>query len=895
MHLNNDDDMTIYDADSNVIYEAPITKDAIIKRELMGDFYVQLSFSHTSILSLPMGSHIFYEGLRFDVLDVVVPEMRKGSGGYDYNIKFYGQQHRLKNRRLRWLSSSRNEMSFSLTTDIGSFAKLVVDNMVGLRNVWRVGRLPQTNDVKNIMFDKLSCWDAVEEIAKAFDVEWWVTDVGKRVVYLNFGKLEIGDYEEFKVGDVLSSYEPVKGDNSGYGTRFYIFGGSRNIPSDYYDSKQGGVTNHISEKRLHLPNGVEYIDSREGLTEDEVIERVAYFDDVYPKNTETVTAVTTATRTINGEQRLAYIVECANSNFDHTVEDNIVDAEIGATFTSGSLNGREFKLKYDKRTLTKKYEIVAVTESAGGDDVVVIPNEYLHPVVGDTFVLTGVKLPEANITRAEQELLTKGVEHVAKNSANTSIYRCQTNGVYCSRNNKDYDIGQRVKLVGSDFGEDGRVSRVQGYEKRIFNPHVAIYNVGDNKRYSKFAEIVDKINSIAADVDTTFSALTTSNSNSIQKVEDISYTLASDRQLYIAEGRTISSEFNSIDVDFNTFLAQWTPYTDPNGDEYITANNEVYEVRVDDAIWNRYTSAYTAYKAELQAVKASTGVVEITDTFTSAQEEYYASRAAMLKAVSGGQDKRISDLDYLKNVFGSEKIANYDGVTLSSVVGVKDVSNNIVAGMYGGAVDVLNSAGYKDAEHGTLMIYAGATSIQDGGNAKYRVYEDGRVYAKDLVAEGTIYAHDGVFSGIVKHKVVEINSDNFDDLLPSGTNNYRTIPIDQLSAIVKFNYGEGGMINVALPSLLDGALYDYGNESISIDELRGLVGARFILYNYTYNNPTTIQFCGPKYDADKGQFVFVCTTDWSVNPSYFAIAECKIDVNLNGKELIYWDIKVGEI
>lgn len=892
MHLNNDDDMTIYDADSNVIYEAPITKDAIIKRELMGDFYVQLSFSHTSILSLPMGSHIFYEGLRFDVLDVVVPEMSKGSGGYDYNIKFYGQQHRLKNRRLRWLSSSRNEMSFSLTTDIGSFAKLVVDNMVGHRNVWRVGRLPQTNDVKNIMFDKLSCWDAVEEIAKAFDVEWWVTDVGKRVVYLNFGKLEIGDYDEFKVGDVLSSYEPVKGDNSGYGTRFYIFGGSRNIPSDYYDSKQGGVTNHISEKRLHLPNGMEYIDSREGLTEDEVIERVAYFDDVYPKNTETVTAVTTATRTINGEQRLAYIVECANSNFDHTVEDNIVDAEIGATFTSGSLNGREFKLKYDKRTLTKKYEIVAVTESAGGDDVVVIPNEYLHPVVGDTFVLTGVKLPEANITRAEQELLTKGVEHVAKNSANTSIYRCQTNGVYCSRNNKDYDIGQRVKLVGSDFGEDGRVSRVQGYEKRIFNPHVAIYNVGDNKRYSKFAEIVDKINSVVADVDTTFSALTTSNSNSIQKVEDISYTLASDRQHYTIENNTILSEYRGIYEEYADFMALWTPYVDPNGDEYLTANGEIYEVQEQNFFWGTYKLAYINYEAELQAVLASSGVPEIGESFKLAQETYYNAKAALRRYLSEAQKQKISDLDYLKNVFGAEKIANYDGVTLSSLVGVKDASNNVVAGMYGGAVDVLNSAGYKDPDHGTLMMFAGASSVQYARNAKFRVYGD-----------GTIYANDGVFEGVVKHQVLEINANNIDTILPSTTTGvsqeytFRPIPADKMSAIMLFGSKLVGSVGIELPSYADGNIIYSGAEGFEINELRGLIGTKFIVYNNSALSlqPFRIHFCGARYNETGNSMDIACFDDWIVERGQFGIAECKIDIGPSEREMIYWDIKIGSI
>ena len=551
--------MTIYNADSSIIFEAPITKSAIIKRELMGDFYIQLAFNTSEALSIPLGSYVEYDGLYFTVLEKVTATRQKGKRGYQYDIKFYASQHRMKSRRLSWLTSSRKELTFNLTTDIDTFAKLVADNMRLTAQYWVVGSLPETTEVKALSFDRDSCWSAVEKIAQAFEVEWWVEEA-KGAIRLCFGTLAKGDFEVFKEGGVISHIEPLRGESQDYGTRFFVFGGTRNIPTDYYESEQGGVTNHISEKRLHLPQGIEYIDAYEGLTQDEIIEQVVYFDDIFPKNTETITSVETVTRSINGEEHLAYIIECANSNFDHTDKTNIIDNEIGASFTSGSLNGREFKLIYDKQNLTKKYEIVANTESAGGDDVVVIPNEYLKPVVGDTFVLTGVKLPSANIEEASEELLAEGKMYVRKNSSDTNVYNCDTNPVYCEVNGKNYDLGQNVQLVGAAFGKIGRLSRIQGYEKRLANPYVATYSVGDNRRYTRYGAIASTISKNVLKQSTALVAINESNTLRVQRLATDAQTTAlkaseglsaNEKALFAIENRLQKVESNTSSTDIS--------------------------------------------------------------------------------------------------------------------------------------------------------------------------------------------------------------------------------------------------------------------------------------------------------------------------------------------------------
>lgn len=125
---------------------------------------------------------------------------------------------------------------------------------------------------------------------------------------------------------------------------------------------------------------------------------------------------------------------------------------------------------------------------------------------------------------------------------------------------------------------------------------------------------------------------------------------------------------------------------------------------------------------------------------------YYAQEIDVLNAVSRKYtDGKVADIetsmkdyDYLKLVFPNNTVDN-NGVFLSRLMAVKNgtsASAAVVAGLYGGGVDSLNNAGFKDATHGILMMFAGATSIQNVAAAKTRIYGDGSLFTKALYAEG---------------------------------------------------------------------------------------------------------------------------------------------------------------
>lgn len=505
--------MIIYNRNGVELIDAPVTSSAVRKRVLMGDNYVSLPFSHDTYIDFAPGSYIIYNGLKFEIIDADKnrPTRNATTGGWDYTLQFDDQERHMTRAIVFWLSQKPREAVFHDTTDLQSFGNLIVENMnafVPAKN-WRMRDLSDElkEGTKLVSFNGDTCWNAVNTIAETFDVEWW-TEQSEGYIYLCFGKLEIGTEEDFVEGDVITSIPSRRGDDSNYGTRFYVFGSTRNLTEDYGQADQGGTTNHVSEIRLRLPGGQEYIDARPDMIWNDVVEKFVVFEDIYPKNTDTVTSVEKVKRqTDSGTEYEARVIYAKDTPFLPT--DLIPGETLQAVITSGALSGRTFDIQLgaafddpdtwnpETNPFDRKFEIVADVETTGEQEII-IPNDNLDIEPGNTFVLTGIKLPGARIGEAEQELLEAGTTWAQKNSKDTSVYDCPTNPVYCQLNDKSYELGQKVRLVNeAQFGSSGRSSRIQGYEKSLDNEYQATYTVGDNTAYSRLGEIEKDIQEAA--------------------------------------------------------------------------------------------------------------------------------------------------------------------------------------------------------------------------------------------------------------------------------------------------------------------------------------------------------------------------------------------------------------
>ncbi|WP_141682507.1 hypothetical protein, partial [Alistipes sp. CHKCI003] len=481
----------------------------------MGDYYIDLPIKLAHIQRFPQGAYLIYKGRKFDVIDPISPEFDNNTGGYKYSLRFEAQQNHMKRFPCFWLEGPNPEAVFHNTTDLESFGNLIVANMnkaLGVEN-WKMGALHGVElpeKTKLVSFNGDSCWDALTNIAETFEVEWWTTE-NDATVTLHFGKLESGTPETFRRGEVVQNIPARKGNDDEYGTRFYVFGSNRNLTKEYGQAGQGGITNHVSEIRLRLPDGQQYIDAHPDLAANEVVAKVVFFEDIYPKNTETITSISTIDRTIiEGRTDKAYIMYCEDTPF---LPSDVIEGEtLAAHFETGDLAGRDFELalldennqKIDPTTwkpedgFAKKFEIIAEVETSG-ESQLIIPNDNLRPRGADEeqgpdkFILTGVKLPEDRIREAEEELLKVGTSYAKKHSSDTNVYDCTTNPVYCTLNDKNYEAGQAVLLMDPRFGENGRLSRVQGYEKKLYNEYIATYTIGDNTPYSRLGNIESDI------------------------------------------------------------------------------------------------------------------------------------------------------------------------------------------------------------------------------------------------------------------------------------------------------------------------------------------------------------------------------------------------------------------
>lgn len=148
---------------------------------------------------------------------------------------------------------------------------------------------------------------------------------------------------------------------------------------------------------------------------------------------------------------------------------------------------------------------------------------------------------------------------------------------------------------------------------------------------------------------------------------------------------------------------------------------------------------FIEYKDGRLQIKADVTIGANSDL--SASEEFQEVKDIANKASQDAQnaeasaksyaDTQISNYDltikYLKDAFNQGSVLNVDGVTLSALVGVKDENEKVVAGLYGGGSDKLNSEGYADSTHGAMLLFGGIEDVDKPKTYKTAIFEDGYI------------------------------------------------------------------------------------------------------------------------------------------------------------------------
>lgn len=509
----------IKDISGKTRFSPPINAGAKGRFTLMKEDYIILPFSVPDPVYFKLGDYVDLSGVLdeslggllskvYEIVDLQKPAFNASTGGYDYELRMDAYYWKWKNKIFKYTPEhAGHEASWSLT------APLDVQLGVFLRNLKALGytykgkefefRIDSTVENKAVAmrYDNMNLLDALFSMAdkEKWDCDCWIADN-----IIHFGRNEYGDSVRIELGVEASAM--TRSDSKGtYATRIYAFGSTRNIPADYRPVDEQTVVNGVVQRRLMLPADTPYIDVYPDMSEEEAIEDIVVFENVYPRRTGTLSDVHTRTEEVkdeNGTKEAVTYYRYKDTGLEFKDEYLIEGQELRIRFQSGKLNGMEFGVIFnpdpkDDMRGAQLWEIVR-NEDYGR----MLPDDTLRPENGDEYVLSGfnIQLVSDRYTpEAEQELKGKAQEYADRRKRDDGTYNTTLDSewVYNDRLRRFYEFGQKVFLVNRAFFENGRDSRILGWEFNLDKPWDSpAYIIGESMPYSRIGDMEDKIDSL---------------------------------------------------------------------------------------------------------------------------------------------------------------------------------------------------------------------------------------------------------------------------------------------------------------------------------------------------------------------------------------------------------------
>ena len=501
-------------------YQDVVRKSSKRKFTLMKEDFILLKFSLKSPVFFKLGDWTEDTRFgRFELCDLYKPKYNRKTGAYDYELQLDAYYWKWKNKIFKYTpETAGQEASWNLTAPLDVQAGIVLRNLKALGYTYKgqdfVFSIDSTVENKSqlMSYDNINILDACFEMAKKWDCECWVTEN-----IIHFGRCESGDAVDFEIGKNVQEMSQSESQST-YATRIYAFGSTRNIPADYRPIDETVVVNGVVQRRLMLPEGTPYIDAYPDMTTEEAVEQVVIFDEVYPRRTGIMSDVTTIEvtdkvenedGTTTEEKWNAYRFRDTGVNFSEKYI--LPGQELRIRFASGLLNGLEFAVKFNPEGKPEKLEDGGWNPEAQLWEIVrnedygrPLPGDVLFPQDGDEYVLSGwdsTKITELGLVgAAEQELKEKTEKYAAKSKIDPSTYGCtmMSNDAYREDGIHNlYSIGQKVNLINKAYFENGRQSRVIGFEFNLdYSFDSPVYTVGETAAYSRIGELEEKVESL---------------------------------------------------------------------------------------------------------------------------------------------------------------------------------------------------------------------------------------------------------------------------------------------------------------------------------------------------------------------------------------------------------------
>lgn len=482
--------ISIYDVNNNLILNAEVSDDSYIYSELKGEWYAFVRFSTATYTPIPVGSYFDFYGVRYMLFsphNITIVNR----ANFEYEATFYTSSHLLKLVKMRDIVQAQNgtfggsnRISFDFTARPQEHLKMIVDCLNKRAAEWNISTWSIAeciNDTeKLITYDSTYCWDALEDLAEAFDTEFQVmqnTISLKKVEYNKNAPLSLC----YGKGNGLLSGIKRSNDGDAEIGILYVQGGDRNIIQSEYGNKylllppagtgigyDGQYFNQeagydetkakfyvVSSDRLYIREAGNL--NMLGQWREDTID----CSGIYPSHTCTVSAVSV-------DSQGCYNVTLSQADSavaPYFVNNRIPDTYETVIFQTGELAGREFQVNPLNGGMT--LQIIEADM-----DGVTMPSGSFIPAVGDTLNVYNITLPQQYVTDAQIEMFKKAVKHMFENGKQKVNIDCKLDRIWLMRNPSQYGkliVGGYISYTDTDVQPTAMMLRITSVKSMINN------------------------------------------------------------------------------------------------------------------------------------------------------------------------------------------------------------------------------------------------------------------------------------------------------------------------------------------------------------------------------------------------------------------------------------------
>lgn len=375
---------------------------------------------------------------------------------------------------------------------------------------------------KNISIDKQNCWNALAKVYSEYSIPYTITG---RTVTLGT-TANMSHVFSYGKGNGLYSIKRTASSDEGIVTRLIPYGSDRNVTGSYdkasmpVDTAAGEVACPDSQYLPYLmlssyrqPGRIDYIESSNTSVYG-VREATIQFTDVYPSITQVNDAKGESGDTsVDGDTIRTGSGTTADKDETVTVytqympfklSDCLTTNDPSISMKSGDLTGYEFEVTAIDETATRTvgsqtYYSWKLTLKKYSNDSVLLPSSTIAIKPGDKFVILYINLPKAYITAAEETLLARAKQYLAKYDHTNYSYTITIDNVNAQRM-KDagtfdlYDTiipGIKMCINDDDLGIANEYITVQSLSIEEGESYIPKFEVTLNNKMS--ASTLDRI------------------------------------------------------------------------------------------------------------------------------------------------------------------------------------------------------------------------------------------------------------------------------------------------------------------------------------------------------------------------------------------------------------------